>query len=413
MILPAQAACGTETAAETQELPAIPADVPAAYPYTLLFHGEQTGEVAVNAFVLLTASTAEWCFHSQQNNLISRGELYVAMYYGGQWVDLSSQVTPEPLQFVDLLHDTLQVALLDSSHDIYYAENADYAAGTYTRTDVLYFAANPETVLYQFRHSTMVGLADEARRLGNVTGKLTTAQMKAIFSGLTPGELPSAAATAFGREPVVEPYQVPTGKTYYNGLLLPDPPADVIAQYPYCFLRENLADGYYDLLFSSGPFWRNSAGEIHTAKNANAPHYRIPLSGAATAGSWTFKVMDYWYGEDAERILLWSNHDILNGSETATDVYFAGTDAVPQTETHYHYGYGDFVTGAGSSAVSNETLNELAHRIQQRHSPVHEVFTGAQLADYVNRCDFCEKGTAGSAISAGSFGFTSQAYMKS
>lgn len=40
---------------------------------------------------------------------------------------------------------------------------------------------------YRIKKETAVGLADEARRLGNVEGELTTAQMKEIFAGVTIG----------------------------------------------------------------------------------------------------------------------------------------------------------------------------------------------------------------------------------
>lgn len=54
-----------------------------------------------------------------------------------------------------------------------------------------------------FQDETIAGLADEARRLGGVTGELTAAQMKEIFAGVTAGcsgggdVLPKAETGAF------------------------------------------------------------------------------------------------------------------------------------------------------------------------------------------------------------------------
>jgi hypothetical protein len=47
---------------------------------------------------------------------------------------------------------------------------------------------------YRIKGETVVSLADEARRLGNVEGVLLPAQMKVIFAGVTgTGDLPENA----------------------------------------------------------------------------------------------------------------------------------------------------------------------------------------------------------------------------
>lgn len=52
---------------------------------------------------------------------------------------------------------------------------------------------------YIIDETTLVGFGDQARRLGNVEGELTTAQMQEIFAGVTGGsDLPNAEEAYFG-----------------------------------------------------------------------------------------------------------------------------------------------------------------------------------------------------------------------
>lgn len=53
---------------------------------------------------------------------------------------------------------------------------------------------------YIIDETTLVGFGDQARRLGNVEGELTTAQMQEIFEGVEAGgsgDIPSAEGVEF------------------------------------------------------------------------------------------------------------------------------------------------------------------------------------------------------------------------
>lgn len=141
-------------------------------------------------------------------------------------------------------------------------------------------------------------------------------------------DCPAAVTTEFGKIGVIDDYAAPTGKSYYNGELLPDIPADVLAQYPYCWIRKNNNTSYYDLIFSIGPFWRNSYREVHTSDDSYKPHYRIHFSNVDSTTEWPYYTDDQWLAAESGRPVLWSNYDILDGSPTSTDVYFKGTESV-------------------------------------------------------------------------------------
>ena len=124
---------------------------------------------------------------------------------------------------------------------------------------------------------------------------------------------------------------------YYNGVLLPELPADALAQYPYAWIRDNTTSGYYDLLMSSSPWWcsTNTSSNV-TISTENYTQgiqwYRTQKSAASSAIVWTFNQV--WntsggFGAESNRPVFWSNHDIPNGSATATEIYFEGSEPVP------------------------------------------------------------------------------------
>lgn len=128
-------------------------------------------------------------------------------------------------------------------------------------------------------------------------------------------------------------------KYYYNGVLMPEIPADVLAEYPYCWIRNNTRTGYYDLLLSQKPWYL--ADEDTLAKSVDATKwYQIPIASADTTEAWTFN-SDYdspTWGNESNRRIMWSNHDIPNGSATATAIYFYSTYPIPEADECYYNG---------------------------------------------------------------------------
>ena len=120
-------------------------------------------------------------------------------------------------------------------------------------------------------------------------------------------------------------------KYYYNGVLLPEIPADVLAQYPYAWIRNNTRTGYYDLCLSSSLWYASDADTINTDSynTTGIQWYRVTKS--APEEVWVFN--QAWtssggFGNESDRHIMWSNHDIPNGSATATEIYFEGSEPV-------------------------------------------------------------------------------------
>lgn len=116
----------------------------------------------------------------------------------------------------------------------------------------------------------------------------------------------------------------------YNGVRLPKMPEDVLASYPYVWIRDNGSTGYYDLMFAKGIWHLYYANALNHNDNDNVEWYRIEKTDA-NATEWVFNqsISSGAWGIDENRVCIWSNHDIPNGPATATDIWFEGTEPVP------------------------------------------------------------------------------------
>lgn len=111
-------------------------------------------------------------------------------------------------------------------------------------------------------------------------------------------------------------------KYLYNGVCLPSIP--ILADYPYAFIGLIQSTGKYQILASKQPMYF-ADGKIKR-QNSNVEPF---ISCTAGAVGWTVgKSGNYSWSIDTDRILIWSNHDIPNGSADATDIYFEGTEPV-------------------------------------------------------------------------------------
>lgn len=126
---------------------------------------------------------------------------------------------------------------------------------------------------------------------------------------------------------------------FYNGVKLPELPSDVLANYPYCWIRKNDNTQHYDLIFTKvlGYYDASASGIVYGANQGTTEiaHYRIAYSDAGTADSWdNYQTTNTWMALDANRTVMWSNHYIPNGSLTATEMYFDGSEAIPEVESY-------------------------------------------------------------------------------
>ena len=114
-------------------------------------------------------------------------------------------------------------------------------------------------------------------------------------------------------------------KYYYNGVLLPEIPADVLAEYPYAWISLGDDGATYNLNLSpSRWFWTGQYVQGQTPKwykaTAESDSFTLFASYTNTRNFGIYKGV------------VWSNFDIPNGSATSTDIYFEGSEPVPEGE---------------------------------------------------------------------------------
>lgn len=154
---------------------------------------------------------------------------------------------------------------------------------------------------------------------------------------------------------------------YYNGVLLPEIPADMLAEYPYCYIYE-LSDGvtFRLMMATSKSYFDTPSGNMYVPPRAQ-------YEATAESEEFTFIRTSASGGEwGLQNGIVWSNYDIPNGSADATEIYFEGSEPVDpntpdddaQTEVYYR--------------ISGERLKGFADQVR-RISGVEGELTPEQM----------------------------------
>ena len=112
-------------------------------------------------------------------------------------------------------------------------------------------------------------------------------------------------------------------KLYYNGVLLPEIPADLLSSYPYRWI--SVKGSIYNLMLSPYPWYRKNEN-LYTQTSTY-----VWYKTTETAESWGFhKTFTDEGAFNYESNLVWANHDIPDGSATATEIYFEGSEPLSE-----------------------------------------------------------------------------------
>lgn len=110
-------------------------------------------------------------------------------------------------------------------------------------------------------------------------------------------------------------------KYYYNGVLLPEIPADVLVSYPYVIIV--LEGSTYRLLMAQNRWFRVSSNRLQVS---NCPNAQFNYNGIDWGTGSFYTSTGNW----PQDWLIFANHDIPNGSATSTTIYFYGSEPVPE-----------------------------------------------------------------------------------
>lgn len=145
------------------------------------------------------------------------------------------------------------------------------------------------------------------------------------------------------------------------------------------------------------PWYSPGEGIRYGTSTGTVTHYQIAISEAETATEWTLNsTKDTWFGLDDNRTVLWSNHDIPNGSATATEIYFSGSE--PLTELTETVTKLVPVERGSEYAVTSANLNDIAKRTQEMAGTT-KLMTPEDIIYWLNRVKFIPHGNAESSFS--------------
>lgn len=170
-------------------------------------------------------------------------------------------------------------------------------------------------------------------------------------------------------------------KYYYNGVLLPETPADIMQEYPSMIIGVKQSSGYYQLLATKAKFYHTNS-QIKTQNTLHEP-FLYCFEGdevwtTGTSGNYHFEI-------DSDRIIIWSNLDIPNGSPSATDIYFYGTEPVPENADSGDNEGGDDeenevpILLGDTVPIKVETLSAFANQARRLSETENELSTTEML----------------------------------
>lgn len=112
----------------------------------------------------------------------------------------------------------------------------------------------------------------------------------------------------------------PPPKYYYNGLLLPEIPADVLAQYPYAYM---ISETRFSAFSVKPYFYAADAYPSCLKADGSGVTYKLTENG----NDWVL-IENHTSMYIILTSLRWSNYDVPNGSADSTDIYFYGSEPV-------------------------------------------------------------------------------------
>ena len=116
-------------------------------------------------------------------------------------------------------------------------------------------------------------------------------------------------------------------KYYYNGVLLPEIPP-VYESTPYRVILK-WPNGNTQLIGSANGLYFNGDKSIYDISGSVLTAYHLAGYNWVEDTKQNGKYSGWTVISDGVSVILWSNHDIPNGSATATEIYFEGSEPVP------------------------------------------------------------------------------------
>ena len=189
-------------------------------------------------------------------------------------------------------------------------------------------------------------------------------------------------------------------KWYYNGVLLPEIPQDALAEYPYCWIRSMPTNESYPycLFMSNKPSYMKYSDTLAT--QATFQMYYLSTPDVTSATSWILNstvTVDCTYTINSTSLLLWSSHDIPNGSADATEIYFAGSYPIDENGNEVGKPEEPEPTYSEKYTVKSEWLVSMADEVR-RLTGTKDKLTTEQILNALKHSNVLQKSIAYSEV---------------
>lgn len=202
--------------------------------------------------------------------------------------------------------------------------------------------------IYTISGVRLSGIADQVRRIAEISDKLSPAGILETLEGIEPGGggsymLRHIISQGDDAKSLTEHSRLEAASMYYYAdILLPKLPQDILTEHPYCFIRNAKSDKLYSLIMSSTPWFHKTADGttlpvlITDSWQEGIYRYDITYADAGNVTAWTLNEIsttaETWNVNS--RPLIWTNQNIatVDSSDAGTIKYYWSMPVVPGEE---------------------------------------------------------------------------------
>lgn len=171
-------------------------------------------------------------------------------------------------------------------------------------------------------------------------------------------------------------------KFYYNGVLLPEIPSDIVSSCPYVMILQSVNGKLYTYGSKSKPYHqvKSSVNRLELPSGRNRSLYSVEDDSWGEMDSSTKAT----YCDLSETwTIIWSNFDVPSGSATSTTVYFYGSEPEIPKVAKYLIRCHDVVYTITDNILTSLGVTELTAEVFQTHG-LDEVPEWSVVSELVN-----------------------------
>lgn len=160
-------------------------------------------------------------------------------------------------------------------------------------------------------------------------------------------------------------------KFYYNGVLLPEIPKDVLAEYPYVVIVRTFSLSTTRFFAKKSPYYYNYSDYKVVSPEVGGQLCTLSDDGESWSSGTTLTGETSLINNPTAWELVWTTHDIPFDSITSTNIYFHSSNPIPENAEYWQIESGTLISFGDQARRIKGTTEKLS--IEQ----MLEIFSGA------------------------------------